>query len=70
MDPDKLQLKPCPFCGAEVKIDRREVGIRDDGEPIVDFNIRCWNCDLCITGLNFYKTKREIELIWNMRAEP
>ena len=68
------ELKPCPFCGREVKIVEYTV---DEPFTFCDcgFEIRCPNCDIrlrehtrCLTGIEHMKAKNSLIERWNRRA--
>lgn len=55
------QLKPCPFCGANVKM---SIIQKELHEPY--FSIECFECRI---GTWIYKNKEELIGKWNTRAE-
>lgn len=55
------KLKPCPFCGGTVKLQRC-----DHGEGDVTYAITCFNC---YVDMGEYKTVEEIREVWNKRVE-
>lgn len=60
----KNELKPCPFCGKDVKVKRYKASGHDW------WFVECSNCKINIDPLmwNFNRTKNEIIEIWNKRV--
>lgn len=61
--PNKQQLKPCPFCGADEDSGLHIETIWDDKEK---FRIMCENCR---AEIGDFKTIEEAVEAWNRRAE-
>ena len=61
-------MKPCPFCGGEVKL----IPHRNYASPsgITDYYIECGTdgCTLCLGGLMFTNPFEAVKA-WNERAE-
>ena len=55
------ELKPCPFCGGEVRLDIAYSYFRDTV-------IYCDGCDMVYTLDDCDATKEQIAEAWNMRA--
>lgn len=55
------KLKPCPFCGGTVKLQRH-----DHIEGDTTYTITCFNC---YVDMGEYKTVEEIREVWNRRVE-
>ena len=55
------ELKPCPFCGGEAKLDVHKFGALGD-----TFGIRCSECQAQTRG--FYNTANEAAEAWNRRT--
>ena len=61
-----IKLKPCPFCGRDVKWQRNDIG----------YFIKCCNFDECLItpesvyaeAKGFWRTKEEVAAAWNKRV--
>ena len=53
------QLKPCPFCGGEVSIEKNELGC---------WVVRCQKCPLDF-GRYWYAKKQQVKEKWNRGAD-
>ena len=56
-------LKPCPFCGENVRISRYIDEISEN-----HFRVVCTNCDVKIDGYIRTKSEEEITDWWNRRV--
>lgn len=61
-------LKPCPFCGEKVYIEKTIEGVNVDCSPSYEWVIFCWECDFKLEGFNCIKTREAIEAMWNRRV--
>ncbi len=62
------ELKPCPFCGCDVEIEKREYYNGDK-----NWRIRGWHSDGCIFRVSFHvpenHNKRNLMRAWNRRKK-
>lgn len=56
----KIELKPCPFCGGEVRATSF-----DHGDGKLAWNVTCWNC---YADMGHYGSLEELAERWNRRA--
>ena len=54
----ETELKPCPFCGGEAKLEKADMGC---------WKIKCTKCP-CDFGRYWYLRKRDAKKAWNRRA--
>ncbi len=64
------ELKPCPFCGAEARLDQRVTQSLWNSNDAVFSHVACDECD--ISGQDFCDDPEGEEAIdwWNRRAAP
>lgn len=64
-------LKPCPFCGGEAKMQSDIRYPRPECEPKTAFEVVCQNWD-CIIGFvdeRYYLSEKEAAGAWNRRTK-
>lgn len=57
----EYELKPCPFCGGDVRLDKAYSYIRDN-------IIYCDGCDMVFTLDDFSASSDDIARAWNRRG--
>lgn len=65
----KIELKPCPYCGAEAEIEVQDPHFDFDEETyrvVCEFH-QTW-CPLHLVMLNDYDTSQEAAKAWNRRC--
>ena len=75
-----IELKPCPFCGGEAKINRSTSSVRSDGYFSQAYSCGCKKCDIFFYGRNVFEMDEltpvyiengllESVEVWNRRAD-
>jgi Lar family restriction alleviation protein len=67
---DTIEVKPCPFCGGEARLDQRVTQSLWNSNDAVFSHVDCDECD--ISGQDFCDDPDGEEAIewWNRRAQP
>lgn len=58
------ELKPCPFCGGEVRMTSRLFGSDADGFDVRRYYVRCRECDVGFIHLS----PVQVAELWNRRT--